>query len=77
MKGEMHLPELIRSDEFPKPDHMLHVHDIDISHAKTVDDSSFVLIVFEADEGSYGVKMAASDFRNFADMVDTIRRSVG
>ena len=76
MRGEMHLPSPVTWDDIRKPDHILHLRNIDIAHAFSKDRSSFVLLVLDAKEGSYGMRISPDDFHRFADMVDQIRESL-
>ena len=76
MRGELHLPGPVTVDGMRKPDHILHLRNIDIAHAFSEDRSSFVLLVLDAKEGSYGMRISPDDFHRFADMVDQIRESL-
>ena len=76
MRGKMRLPGPVAVDGIQKPDHILHLRNIDIAHAFSEDRSSFVLLVLDAKEGSYGMRISPDDFHRFADMVDQIRESL-
>lgn len=76
MRGEMRLPNPVAVDDIRKPDHILHLRNIDMAHAFAEDRSSFVLLVLDAKEGSYGMRLSSDDFLRFADMVDQIRESL-
>lgn len=76
MRGELHLPGPVTEDGVREPDHILHLRNIDMAHAFSEDGSSLVLIVLDAKEGSYGMRISPDDFHRFADMVDQIRESL-